>query len=140
MPRQINLRIALAADAVASGGMGLLLALGAGLLSPWLGLSRPLLLGAGLALLPFAAFVAWTALRRPPPAGATRAILAINGAWIVASLVFVVMPPAPLTPLGVVFIMVQALAVLVLTLAQWVALRGDLHAGVESARRRSSWT
>ena len=60
VPQSSLLRFALLADALASGAMGVLMAAGAGLLAPFLGLPRPLLLWAGLLLIPFALLVAWT--------------------------------------------------------------------------------
>ena len=116
------LRGALYADALASGAMGLLMAGGADLLAPLLGLPRALLFWSGLALLPFALFVGWIARRREPPQVAVKAVLIVNLAWVTASaLVLALLPVAP-AALGYAFITLQALAVLALAAAQWIGL------------------
>lgn len=120
------LRLALAADAAASGAVGLLLALGGSVLAPWLGLPSGLLSWAGIGLIAFAALVAWTAMRQPTPAGAARLIVVVNAAWVVASLILLVVPPSPVTPLGVAFVLVQAAAVLALSILQRIGL-GRMH-------------
>ena len=61
------LRLALLGDAAASGATGLLLAAAAGPLTPFLGLPEPLLRGAGVVLLPYAACIAWAGIRAAPP-------------------------------------------------------------------------
>ena len=61
------LRLALVADAVASGATGLLMFAGAGLLAGLLGLPDELLRYAGVVLLPFAAFVAYVGTRGDIP-------------------------------------------------------------------------
>src|SRR5690606_31144341 len=63
MPRQTFRRRVLLLDAVASGVTGVLMLAGSGVLEGWLGLPAMLLLMAGASLLPFAALVAWLALR-----------------------------------------------------------------------------
>ena len=75
------LRRVLFADAAISGVSGLLMALGAGQLSALLGLPEPLLRYAGLALLPWAALVAWLALRDAPPRVAVGAVILGNLLW-----------------------------------------------------------
>jgi len=70
------LRLALLGDAAASGATGLLLAAAAGPLTPFLGLPEPLLRGAGVVLLPYAACIAWAGIRAAPPRWAVRAAVA----------------------------------------------------------------
>jgi hypothetical protein len=116
------LRFALLADALASGAMGVLMAAGAGVLAPLLGLPLPLLLWAGLPLIPFALFVGWAGTREQPPTGAAWAIVIVNLAWVAGSVVLLaVLPQAP-TILGYAFVIAQALAVLVLAVLQWAGL------------------
>ena len=79
------LRNALLIDAVASGGTGLLMIAGAGLLEGLLGLPAALLRGAGLVLVPYVAFVVWTGTREPIPGAAVWAIIVANAAWAIAS-------------------------------------------------------
>lgn len=116
------LRLALAADALASGAMGLLLVFGGGLLAPWLGLPAPLLFWNGLWMVPFAAFIAWIALRQPTPLGAVRFLVPANLVWVVASFAFAALQPFALTALGTAFVLAQALALLGLAALQWTGL------------------
>ncbi len=122
IPQSSLLRFALLADALASGAMGVLMAVGAGLLSPFLGLPSPLLFWAGLLLIPFALLVAWTGTRAEPPAGAAGAIAVVNLAWVAGSAALLVLLPQAPTALGYAFIAAQALAVLVLALMQWTGI------------------
>jgi hypothetical protein len=121
------LRPALLGDAAASGAMGLLMALGADALAPLLHLPAPLLRGAGLALLPYAAGLAWLGTRRPPRRGAVRAVIAANLLWATGSallpLLGLVSPNAP----GLAALLLQAFAVLGFAAAQWRAQRGTTH-------------
>ena len=122
IPQPSLLRLALLADALASGAMGVLMAAGAGLLSPFLGLPSPLLLWAGVLLIPFALFVAWTGTREQPPGGAAGAIALVNLAWVVGSVALLALLPQAPTVLGYAFVIAQALAVLLLALMQWTGL------------------
>ena len=72
------LRNALALDAVACAGMGLLLATAAGPLAAPLGLPEALLRGAGLLLLPCAALLGFLASRKALPRLAVYAVIGIN--------------------------------------------------------------
>ena len=116
------LRLALLADAAASGAMGVLMAAGGGLIAPFLGLPPQLMLWAGLALIPFAALVGWAGTRQPPPHGAAKTIVAVNLAWVAGSAALPALLPAAPTALGLAFVAVQAAAVLALATLQWVGL------------------
>jgi hypothetical protein len=122
VPQPILLRFALLADAAASGLMGVLTAAGAGLLAPFLGLPSPLLFWAGLLLIPFALFVAWTGTREQLPSGAVGAVVIVNLAWVAGSFALLALLPHAPTALGYVFVIAQALAVLVLALMQWIGV------------------
>ena len=122
MQSPIPLRPLLWFDAATCLAMGTALIAGADPLAQWLGLPRPLLLEAGIILLPFALFVAWAA-RRADPAAPTRLIVAANAAWSVASLAVVAGPWLQPTPLGTAFVLVQAAAVAGIALLQAAALR-----------------
>jgi hypothetical protein len=80
------LRLALLGDAAASGATGLLMAVAAGQLSGVLGLPQPLLLGAGLVLLPYAAFVGWLGLRQALPLTLVWTVIALNAVWALDSI------------------------------------------------------
>lgn len=121
------LRLALLADAAASGVMGLILSAAAPALGQLLDLPKDLLLEAGVALIPWSAFVLWTSTRAPIPGGAARAIVAVNLVWVAGSLLTL----ALLSPgaRGLAFVLVQAMAVAGLAAMQWIALRRMAAAG-----------
>ena len=119
------LRFALLGDAAASGATGLLLAAGAGALASLLGLPEGLLRVAGLALLPYAAFVAWAGTRNGGvPRNAVRAVVAINLLWVLDSVLLLAVGPVAPNGLGAAFVLAQALVVLGFAAMQWTALRG----------------
>ncbi len=126
-PSRPLLRTALQLDAVASGVMGLLLLVAAGILAAPLQLPEALLRVAGLVLLPFAGVVAWAATRPAVPLGAAKAIVLVNLLWVAGSAA--VLAGAAMgslrTPsgLGMAFVIVQALTVLGFAEAQWIGLR-----------------
>ncbi|MDE3737252.1 MULTISPECIES: hypothetical protein [Pseudomonas] len=117
------LRRALQADALASGAMGLLLALAAGPLEELLGLPRSLLLGAGIGLLPFALVLGWLANRTTVRRGWIWAVLAINAVWVIDSLSLLALGWVEPTLLGKVFVIGQAVAVAVLAELEFFGLR-----------------
>ncbi|MDH4581521.1 hypothetical protein E8F20_06485 [Pseudomonas sp. BN415] len=117
------LRRALQADALASGAMGLLLALAAGPLEELLGLPRSLLLGAGIGLLPFALVLGWLANRTTVRRGWIWAVLAINSVWVIDSLSLLALGWVAPTLLGKVFVIGQAVAVAVLAELEFFGLR-----------------
>lgn len=118
-----SLRSLLLIDAATCAAMGLALDFGAAPIARLTGLPQPLLLWAGLALLPIAAFLAVVALRPAlRPAGARLAI-AGNAAWVLASLALLTSGWVAPNGLGVAFVLVQALAVAALTGLELAALR-----------------
>jgi hypothetical protein len=108
-------------DAATCVGTGLFLALLAAPLAPFLGLPAELLLYAGLALLPIAAFIAWVATREQMSAAGVWLVIIGNAAWVLASLalLFAVSP----TVLGYAFVIGQALIVAALAEMEYVGLR-----------------
>lgn len=116
-------RLALIADAIASGAIALLLLAGAGFLAGLLGLPADLLRYAGFALVPFVVFVAFVGTRREIPRGAAGAIVVLNFAWAAASVALLVSGWVSPTTLGYVFVLVQALAVAIFAELQWIGLR-----------------
>lgn len=109
--RTLLLRRALQADALVTGATGLLMAFGAPLLAGLLVLPEPLLRYAGLALLPFAVFVALVARRTPISRGAAGAVVGINLLWAVDSLALLLTGWVAPNLLGVGFVVAQALVV-----------------------------
>jgi len=109
------LRSALALDAAACAGMGLILAAAAGPLSAPLGLPVDFLRGAGLLLLPCAALLGWFAGRKALPRLAVYAVIGINLLWIADSIAIFLMGWFAPTGLGIAFVLAQAAAVAIVT-------------------------
>ncbi|GAA1390428.1 hypothetical protein GCM10009613_30980 [Pseudonocardia kongjuensis] len=116
----IAIRPALRVDALASGALGAATAAGAVPLAPLLGLPVALLVGAGAFLVLFAGGLLLLAARRPVPPGGVWAVVAVNVAWVVAS-VALVQVAAP-TALGTAFLLAQAVVVAVF--AGWQSAAG----------------
>lgn len=117
------LRQALLGDAAASGATGLLLAAAAGPLELLLGLPEPILRGACLMPLPYAAAIAWAGACTAPPHCTVRAAATLDLVWVADSLLLLILGPVSPTALGTAFVLVQALVVLGFAVAQWTALR-----------------
>lgn len=117
------LRRILALDALSCLAMGLLMSLGAGALTPLFGLPEGLIRGAGLLLLPLAAFIGWLASRPAPPAMLVWVVILGNIAWTVESFVLIGQRAGSITQLGTAFVAAQALAVLALALLECAGLR-----------------
>lgn len=117
------LRKVLILDAFTCVAAGLLMLLGGQALSEPLGLSPLFLQGAGLSLLPFAAYLAYVAKRPELPRTHLWIIVACNAVWVVDSLLVLATGWVQPTGLGYAFVIVQALAVLVLAELEWVGLR-----------------
>jgi hypothetical protein len=116
-----ELRPVLNLDALASGGLGVGLIVLASVLDGPLGLPIAVSVVVGASLVAWAGFVAWVA--RQGSATLVKEVIALNVAYVVASVVFVVGGWVELTGLGVAFVMLQAAAVVALTLMQVAALR-----------------
>lgn len=110
-------------DAVATGATALLLLAGAEFLQPLLQLPAALLRGAGLFLLPFVACVGAMSRMAQVPPRAMAAVIAINAAWVVASVWLVVGGPFQPGVLGTAFVLAQAAAVAVFAELGWFGLR-----------------
>ena len=115
------LRRVLALDAASCLVMGVAMTGGAGLAADLLGLPALLLQAAGASLIPFAVAIAWLALRSVPPRAGVIAIIVCNAVWVADSLLMLEWF-AP-TTLGVAFILMQAAAVAVLAVLEWIGLR-----------------
>jgi hypothetical protein len=119
------LRRALLADAVISGVSAAFMLLGAAPLSRLLGVPADLLRAAGLSLIPFTAFVAWIAMRAGIARAAVRTVIALNAAWVIASVALLFVDAIDPTRLGIAFILIQAAAVALFAEVQWMGLTRD---------------
>ncbi len=119
MPRLPSLPVILAMDAGTCLAMGGLLLLGTAPLTDLTGLPPSILFYAGILLLAAAAIIAAVAAR--PVGPGVAAVLAGNIGWIAASLV--VLTLNPVSALGAATIIMQALAVGLITGAEWLAWR-----------------
>ncbi len=117
------LRLVLLADAAASGGLGLLMLAGAGVLAGPLGLSAALLQGAGAICIGWAMVVGWMGRRALLPAWAVWAAIGLNLCWVADSLLLLASGWVSPTALGTAFVLVQAAAVLGFSVLQWAGLR-----------------
>jgi hypothetical protein len=117
------LRQILIVDVVVSGAAGLLMAVGAPLLSPLLGLPANLLFWAGVALLPFVALLIAVARRGEASRLLLIDIIAINALWVAASFGLLVSGAVAPTLLGYAFVIAQALTVALLAELQFIGFR-----------------
>jgi len=117
------LRRVLALDSASCAMIGLLLCLGAAPLARLFGLDETLLFGAGLILLPLAAFIAWLASRPAPPSPLVWLVVVGNVAWTAESFLLISTEAGRITALGTAFVAAQAVAVLGLALLEYVGLR-----------------
>ncbi|MDR7222657.1 hypothetical protein [Aminobacter aminovorans] len=117
------LRNVLHADALISGAAGLLMMLGAPLLSPLLELPAQLLFWAGLVLVPFVAMLVVIARRTTVSKLMMIDIIAINALWVVASFGLLLSGVVAPNALGIAFVVAQALAVAVFAELQFIGIR-----------------
>jgi hypothetical protein len=117
------LRQILLVDAVVSGAAGLLMGLGATALQEWLGMPAALLRYAGWSLVPFAVGLVLLARREALPRGAVVAVIALNVAWVLASVAVLFARAIQPSALGYAFVIGQAVAVAVLAEMETVGLR-----------------
>ena len=118
----LPIRWALLIDAVASGGMGVLLLAAANQLAPLLGLPVSLLRGVGVFLIPFAAFLLWIARRAGALHGLIRTVVIGNVLWILGSILLLVSGSVSPTGLGTLFVVAQAAAVAVFAWLEYRAV------------------
>ena len=108
-PGRSLLRPVLLFDAAVTGLNGVAYLVAAGPLEDLLGLPASWLRIAGVVLVAFAALVALAARR--PSAAAVGAIVAVNVAWVIGSLVFAIAGWGSPETVGTVWIVLQALVV-----------------------------
>jgi hypothetical protein len=126
MPDSKFLRRILIADAVISGASGILMLTAANALSQLLGVPAELLRSAGLSLIPFTAFVVWICTRAAIPRTSVWTVIALNVAWVLASVALLFVDRLDPNRLGVAFIVLQAVAVAGFAEMQYVGLRRQL--------------
>ncbi|WP_043622153.1 hypothetical protein [Nonomuraea candida] len=105
------LRLALAADAVVTGGNGLVYLAFAGPVGDLLGPDAGLLRGIGVFLLAYGAAVGLLAARRDISPAATKAVIAVNIVWTLASIAAVVTGAIGFSTMGAIWAIAQALVV-----------------------------
>jgi len=116
-----DLRTVLRLDAAASGGLGLLLLVLFAPARSELGLPVVFSLIVGVALLAWAALVSWVSIAVSRTW--VKEVIAFNAVYVVTSAALALEGWIALTELGVAFVLVQALAVLALTVAEFAGLR-----------------
>ena len=119
----VFLRRALMADALVSAAVGAVMALGAAALQSLLGISSSVLMLAGLALFPYAAYLLWLATRAAVPRGAVWVPIVLNVLWAIECLLLAFNASPPPTLLGEAFVAVQVITVLVFAELQFIGLR-----------------
>ena len=117
------LKRALLVDAIASGGMGLLLIVAATPLARLFGLPLDLLRYVGVFLVPFTGVLVWLATRNVAPAGLVLAVVIGNVLWVVASVALLISGWVNPTVLGETFVLAQAAAVLLFAYLEFNAAR-----------------
>ena len=117
------LRTVLLTDAIACGVMGALLLVGAQPLATLFGLPVPLLAGAGVFLLPLAAWVGWLSKQAQPSRRAVWLLIVGNGVWVAESLLLLVLDWVQPTALGTTFVVAQAATTAVFTELEYLALK-----------------
>ncbi len=114
---------ALLADAVFSGGSAVSLALGAGLLAPFLNLPEVLLRETGLFLIAYAALVGWLGPRTSMPKVLVWIVSAGSAGWTLASIALLFSGAVSPNLLGEVAVVAQAIATGVFAELQYIGLR-----------------
>ena len=123
------LKVALLADALVSGAVALLQLLAGKLLAGLLALPAVLLLESGVFLVGYVTLLLVLATRRRLWSGLVWAVVIGNVGWAVGCLSLIPLLPltgnAPASPLGIAFLLVQAVVVLAFALLQWRGWRAS---------------
>ena len=117
------LRYVLFADAATCAACALLLGFGGGFLQNLLGLPASLMLYAGLSLIPFTAFLVYAATRKSISKPAVWAIIGLNLLWTIDSFLLLVSDYVEPTTFGYIFVILQAIGVLMFADLEFVGLR-----------------
>jgi hypothetical protein len=119
--RRISLQSILALDATTCVVMGVLLVCASGLVSGLTLVPAPLLLWAGLLLLPIAGFMAFFSRIPIVPAWAVQMIILGNLLWVLGSVALPVFGLISLNAFGWIFILAQAAVVAMFVVLEWSA-------------------
>jgi hypothetical protein len=117
------LRLALTADAAATGSMGLGFVVASPLLDSWLGLPTGVLAVTGALLAVYAALVLRLATRPAMLRAAVAGVIAANALWAIDTLILVALDGFSPTTAGQVVIAVQAVGSAAFAALQYVGLR-----------------
>ena len=129
------LRRVLTADGAITGATGLLMLFASEPLAALLGIPVALLRSAGVILIPFAAAVLYLSRRATVSRRSVWFVLALNSAWVVASILVLVGGVLEPTALGYAFIVVQAVAVAAFVELQYIGLRKSARAVASASSR-----
>ena len=117
------LRSVLFADAATCAACGLLLSAGSALLQNLSGLPASLMFYAGLSLFPFTVFLLYAATRKSLSKTLVWLIIGLNLLWTIDSFLLLVSGYVEPTVFGYVFVVFQAIGVLVFADLEFIALR-----------------
>ena len=117
------LRRILWVDALSSGAMGLAMLLASDALAAVLQLPVQLLSGAGIVLLPFAAYVAFLASRTHLSPLAVWSVIGLNVLWVIESVLLLMSNWVAPNALGAAFVVAQAVAVASFAQLEYLGLR-----------------
>jgi hypothetical protein len=125
------LKRVLVLDSATCLSTGLLLSIGAGTLAPLFGIDSQIVAGAGLALLPIGLFMLWLGTRQAAAPAFVYLVIVGNILWTVESFILAA-NTSGITPLGLAFVSVQAIAVAGLALLEWIGVRRSRAAVAKS--------
>lgn len=117
------LRYVLLADAATCLACGLLLSIGGSFLQNILGLPIQIMFYAGLSLFPFAAFLIYTATRKSISKTVIWLIIGLNLLWTIDSFLLLISGYVAPTTFGYIFVIFQALGVLMFADLEFIGLR-----------------
>lgn len=120
---RLSLQSILKLDAATCAAMGALLALASAPVAGLTQISAPLLFWAGLVLFPVAGFMFACAQMRRVPMWATGLVVVGNGLWVLASLALPLAGLIAPNALGWLFLVAQAVVVLVFAALEWGAVQ-----------------
>ncbi len=117
------LRNVLRLDALSCLACGALQVAMPGQMADWLSLPQPLIAWTGEFLLAYAALVLFISWRQPTPRGAVWTLVAGNLAWGLACVALLLAPAFQPSPLGMAYVVLQALTVALMAGLQFIGLR-----------------
>jgi hypothetical protein len=115
------LRLSLRSDAAIVAVAGIALAIGADPVGDLLALDPLFLRTVGIALLPWAGWVAWVS--QHPTEASVRSVIAGNALWVIASVLALLLPGIDPNALGMALVLLQAALVAAIVWWQLISLR-----------------